>query len=374
MGTIDELGVRRVINCLGSWTILGGSVLSKEVLDAMADAARSYVVIDELEEKAGNYMAKVTGAEAAYVTSGSAAALVLATAACITGKDPAKIHRLPNTEGLKNEVVIQRGHRNVYDHAFRVPGAKLVEIGIASRTAPWELEAAINEKTAAIAYVLSFTCAQRGMLTLEQVVETAKKHKVPVIVDAAAEIPPVENLRKFIEAGADLVAFSGGKGLRGPNNTGILCGRRDLVEAAKLQAYPHDGVGRPMKVGKECIAGLVKALQMYVEKVSKEEQQIWESRVKYIVENLNDIPGLEPNRVFPDEPGHPIPSACLCLDGEKLGKTAAQVIEALWSGDPAIRVWDLDADRGVVKIVPTTMQDGDEKVVVDRIKEILNMR
>jgi len=373
MGTIDELGVRRVINCLGSWTILGGSVLSKEVLDAMADAARSYVVIDELEEKAGNYVAKVTGAEAAYVTSGSAAALVLATAACITGKDPAKIHRLPNTEGLKNEVVIQRGHRNVYDHAFRVPGAKLVEIGIASRTAPWELEAAINEKTAAIAYVLSFTCAQRGMLTLEQVVETAKKHKVPVIVDAAAEIPPVENLRKFIEAGADLVAFSGGKGLRGPNNTGILCGRRDLVEAAKLQAYPHDGVGRPMKVGKECIAGLVKALQMYVEKVSKEEQQIWESRVRYIVENLNDIPGLESNRVFPDEPGHPIPSACLCLDGEKLGKTAAQVIEALWSGDPAIRVWDLDADRGVVKIVPTTMQDGDEKVVVDRIKEILNV-
>ncbi|MEM2875386.1 MAG: aminotransferase class V-fold PLP-dependent enzyme, partial [Candidatus Bathyarchaeia archaeon] len=253
MGVYEELGVRRVVNASGNMTDLGGSLMDPETLEAMNDAAGSFVYMEELMEKAGEVIAEVTGAEKGLVTSGAAAALALAAAACMTGKDLSKVARLPDTTGMKNEIIIQRMHRNPFDSCVRVSGAKFVEVGHNHGTEPWELEAAINEKTAAIIYFVFDP--QPGVLPLEEVIKIGKKYGIPVIVDAAAEVPPVENLKKFIAMGADLVLFSGGKEIRGPNDSGILCGRSDLIEAAALNAFPKHfgwfGIGRPMKISKE---------------------------------------------------------------------------------------------------------------------------
>ena len=257
-GFYERLGVRPVINAWSWVTVAGGSIMPAPVLRAMEEASRNFVDLHDLNRKAGEVIARLTGAEAGLVSAGSGAGMLLQAAACMTGADPAKVWRLPDTRGMKNRIIMHRSHRVSYDRNFRTAGAKLVEIGDMGVTEPWQLEDAITRRTAAVAYV--FGPRKSGALSLETVVEIAHSRGVPVIVDAAAMLPPAENLTKFIRVGADMVSFSGGKGVMGPQSSGILCGRKDLIEAAYMNAAPNSqGIGRPAKVSKENIAGLVTA-------------------------------------------------------------------------------------------------------------------
>ena len=222
------------------------------------------VEVNDLNQRAGERIAQLTGAEAGFVCSGAAGGLVLQAAACIAGTDPFRMRQLPDTTGMKNEIIIQNCHRFAYDQAYRAAGAKLVGVGDGRRTQAWELEGAITESTAAIAYLFSNHLSRRAM-GLEEMCQIAHKHDVPVIVDGASMLPPRANLTRYLEQGADMVVFSGGKGIRGPQGTGILCGRADLIAAAAAQANPNQFLARPMKVSKEEVVGLVTALELFVD-------------------------------------------------------------------------------------------------------------
>ena len=373
MNIYEQLGVKSIINGVGTVTYLGSTIMAPEVLTAMTEASRSFVELDELLEKAGQRIAELMGVEAAYVTTGAAAGLVLATAACIAGKDQEKIGRLPNTEGMKNEVIIQRAQRNWYDQMILVAGAKLVEIGKSFppvMTYPWELESSITEKTAAIVYFTAFGIG--GSLPLEEVIAIAKRVQIPTIADVAAELPPVSNLSKFIEMGVDLVLFSGGKDIEGPADTGVIAGRKDLIEACAANANPHHGIGRPMKVGKEAIAGLVTALDRYVKQDFEAESRVWEKQVAYLVETLSALPYVNCRRVFPGEaPILPlgIPRAYIDFDSEALGITKQEVLEKLLNGEPRIALWKGGGKALVVN--PQTLVLGEERVIAERLQAIL---
>ncbi|MGH7920895.1 MAG: aminotransferase class V-fold PLP-dependent enzyme, partial [Candidatus Dormibacteraceae bacterium] len=233
-GIYERLGVRPLINARGTHTRLGGSLMPDGVLDAMREAAGAHVVLDELQDQAGRLIARATGAQAGLVTGGAEAGLLVGAAACATRGDPGRIERLPDLRGMPHQAIMHKAHRNGYDHAIRVAGLSVVEVGYAHRTLPEQLEAAFGDETALVFYVVAPWTA-RGALPLEHTCEVAHRHGIPVLVDAAAMLPPAENLRRFIAAGADLVAFSGGKAIRGPQATGILCGRRDLIGAAAAQ-------------------------------------------------------------------------------------------------------------------------------------------
>jgi D-glucosaminate-6-phosphate ammonia-lyase len=296
---------------------------------------------------------------------------VLAAAACMTGTDEAKAAQLPDTTGLRNEIIIQRCHRNRYDGAFRLAGARLVEIGIALNTPAWELEGAINERTAAVAFVMAPFLQQP--LSLRQVVEIAHRHGIPVIVDGAAEVPPAENLTKFVATGADLVAFSGGKGIGGPQSTGILCGRQDLVAAAELHSLnyhsPHAGIGRPMKVCKEEIVGLITALEIFERTDQKARWQAWKDQANVIVDALQGIPGLKAcvEEIPQNRQG---PVAVIYFESPWRGPASADVQEALRHGDPPIYI-GRGRYRDELWITPVNLQPGEERVVADRLKQLL---
>ena len=369
-GIYRELGLQEVIVATGNFTELGGSLMPAEVLEAMQAAARSFVSIKALHEKAGQVIAELTGAEAGYVTSGAAAGLVLATAACMTGSDPAAIQQLPDTTGLKDEVVIHKAHSNHYNRTFRLTGAKIKEVGYgAHRTLPWQLESALDERTAAIVYVVAQFLVTQTALPLPEVLRIARAKGVPVIVDAANELPPVENLRKFVEMGADLVIFSGGKDLQGPQPTGFICGRQDLIAACALNGAPNHGIGRPMKVGKEEIVGLVAALKRYVSLDHQARLAGWERQIALIVDGLADVGHLRASRVFPDYTGRPVPRAWLTWEEETAGLSKQEVLNALAEGSPAIRVMEEYAGVGLL-IDPTTLLEGQEAVIVDRLRRI----
>jgi D-glucosaminate-6-phosphate ammonia-lyase len=291
VGVYEDLGVVPLINAAGFKTRLGGAALPAYVVEAMVEAAAATVDIASLQARASEIIAEITGAEAGYVTCGAAAGLTLAAAACITRLDPRKIDLLPDADGMLNEIVIYRAHRNSYDHALRAAGAKLVEVGLNDRGVgagvrsleAWEIDAAITDRTVAVAYVVM----SPEDPPLRTVTAAAHRRGVPVIVDAAAQLPPAENLRRFTADGADLVAFSGGKALRGPQASGFLCGRRDLIQSValnhldfdvdltlsslpsalipvdRLPGLPHHGIGRGFKVGKEEIVGLLVALRHF---------------------------------------------------------------------------------------------------------------
>ena len=334
----QRLGVKTVVNAKGTATRLSGGLMPLEVADAMREASQYCVDIAQLQGRASEIIAELSGAEAGYVTSGAAAGLLLGTAACVTGLDPAKMNRLPNTEGMRNQVVMVRSQRNFYDHAVRSVGVELIEVGLADRYSgagvrdaeAWEIADAINDHSACVFYV----AAPQSQPPLPQVIEVAHAAGVPVLVDAAAQLPPVANLRRFIEQGADLVTFSGGKAILGPQGSGILCGRKDLIAAAALQnldqdilieqwnpapalfagidlrGLPQHGIGRPCKVGKEQIVGLLIALQRFVEYDHAAQNKRWHGWLQTLATSLaplnsvhativedpeNGIPQLEPN-------------------------------------------------------------------------------
>jgi L-seryl-tRNA(Ser) seleniumtransferase len=394
MGFYDGLGVRTVINAAGPLTRLGGNRVSGEALAAMAEAAASNVRIEELQERAGQVIAEATGAEAGYVVAGAAAGLTLAAAACVAGQDPAKMDRLPDTAGLKNEIVVQRGHRNAYDHALRAAGVELVEAGYlgypgAGGTYPWQVEAAISERTAAIACPVMET---PGTLSLPEIVEIARRHELPVIVDAAAALPPRSNLRRFIAEGADLVTFSGGKAIGGPQASGILAGRRDLIRSVALQhqdldvraetwtrrgwlydgslpGIPHHGLGRAMKVGREEIAGLITALRRYLAGDDAADVAQWQTMLDVVAGHLHDVPGVTLARRL--NPAHPVPQLWIDLDASAVGLSAYDAINVLLEGEPAVAVAESRAEFNSLMVNPMVLTEDEAEVVGRRLRYVL---
>jgi len=394
MGVYDELGVRTVINASGTLTRLGGSRMAPEVLAAMAEAAASFVHIDQLQARAGAVIAEITGAEAGYVTTGAAAGLALGLAACVAGLDVGKMDRLPDTTGMNNEVVVQRGHRNAYDHAIRSAGVRFVEVGYlgypgAGGTFGWQLDEAITERTVAVACPILDT---PGTLSLPEVAEIAHRKGVPVIVDAAAELPPRSNLRRFIAEGADLVTFSGGKAIGGPQASGILAGRADLIASVALQhqdmdvrsqtwnkrallaeggvrGVPHQGFGRSMKVGREEIVGLITALRCYVAGSDLEDEKRWSAVLARIAGQIGQIDGVRLSQRT--NPFKPIPMLILDLDEAKLGFTAYDLVNQLLAGDPPIALAESRAEFGTLAIIPQGLMPPEAEQVGRRVREAL---
>jgi uncharacterized pyridoxal phosphate-dependent enzyme len=369
MLTYADLGIRPVINAWGTVTVMGGSTLPAEVTAAMAEAARHYVPIEELEETAGQYIARQLGVEAAFISSGAAAGLTLAAAACMAGCNPAYRAQLPNTEGLKNEIIVFRAMRSRYDQALRVAGARLVEIGLPRRTDTWELEAALSPQTAAVVYIAENEYLMS--LPLETIVQVVHRQQTPVIVDAAAEIPPVENLWKYIHQGADLAVFSGGKDIRGPQSTGLIVGRQDLIKACAFHSCPYHAVGRGMKVGKEEIMGFVTALDMYLAQDFEQEMVLWEGQVAYIVDMLSGLSGVAAYRVYPGEPGiQPIwiPRAFINWTPTVTAHTPDEVKALLFQGEPRVVVGT--SQTGLV-VNPQMLEPGQERIVADCIRRVL---
>ena len=372
-GFYGRLGVRRVINAASWLTVLGGSLMPDAVVRTMEAASHWFVDMNELNQKAGDVIAEFTRAEAGLVTAGSAAGMLLQAAACMTGTDPAKVHRLPDTSGMKNEIIIHRAHRVNYDHNFRAAGAKLVEIGDSRVTNKWELEDAINENTAAVAFI--FGQRQGSALPLPTVVEIAHKRGVPVIVDAAAMLPPPENLTRYVEMGADMVSFSGGKGVMGPQSAGILCARKDLIEAAYVNSAPNSaGIGRAAKVCKEEIAGLITALELFVDTDHQAVTANWRAKCERVVSTLEGIPGLKVEMAEGtpelDEASNLHPRARVLFDTSWKGPREDEVMRQLAEGDPSIRVRPADYSRGIA-VDPVNLRDGEEEIVASRLKELL---
>ena len=392
MGIYAELRVKPVINASGTLTRLGGSRMAPEVLAAMAEAAAAFVHIDELQARAGEAIAAMMGAEAAYVVTGAAAGLSLGTAACVAGMDVGAMDRLPDTAGLKNEVVVQRGHRNAYDHAIRAVGVNFVEVGYlgypgAGGTWPWQIAEAITERTAAVACPILDT---PGTVPLREVCEVAHDRGVPVIVDAAAELPPRSNLRRFLDEGADLVVFSGGKAIGGPQASGILAGRADLIASVALQhqdmdvrpetwsrrgwlsdgrvgGIPHQGSGRSMKVGREEIVGLLVALQRFVAGSDEEDLARYQRLLDPIEEALVGAPGVTVCRHLPAH--KPVPSLRIDLSGDNVGPRAYDLVNRLLDGEPAIAIDQAYAEFGRLVVTPMGITDEEAQTVARRVRE-----
>ncbi|MCI0899143.1 MAG: aminotransferase class V-fold PLP-dependent enzyme, partial [Chloroflexi bacterium] len=334
----------------------------------MAGAARIMVNVDELNRKAGEEIARLTGAEAGFVCSGAAGGLVLQAAACIAGQDPVKMRQLPDTTGMKNEIIIQNMHRFPYEQAYRAGGAKLVEIGDSRYSHPWELEGAIGENTAAVAFLCA-PLTNRRAIPLAQVCEIAHSHGVPVVVDAASMLPPRKNIKKFLAEGADMVAFSGGKGIRGPQGTGILCGRADLIEAAAAHANPAQFLGRPMKVAKEEIVGLVTALSMFLEEDEEAEMRAYRTQAERVVDALSEVPGLKITLEH-DEHDYLIPHALLHFGPDWHGPSRNEIAKALEQGEQAIYLHQL-GQPDELAVDPLNLTEEETAIVIRRLREEL---
>ncbi len=368
MDIYDELGVTKVINGAATLTRLGGSLMPPEVLAAMAEAAQHFVDMDELQQKVGERLAAWTKNEAAYVSCGAAAGLALSTAACITGLDLEKRERLPYTEGMQNEIVIHKRGRVGYAFAIRQAGGRLIEIGTEEGATPHEMERAINESTAAVFYFHNPNFMP-GQVPLEQGIEIAHQAGIPLVVDAAAQIPPVESLWRFTEMGADLVLFSGGKGLRGPQSSGLILGRKDLIEACAFNACPRPFIGRPMKVGKEELVGLMTAVRLYLDLDHDQLMRTYEEQVQAVIAAFSDHPYISARRSFPSEAGQPMPRAEITFDEDALGITRDEILTRLSTGKPSIALAEA-GERGVF-VNPQTLVPGQEQIIVDRIKQVI---
>jgi L-seryl-tRNA(Ser) seleniumtransferase len=397
MPIYDQLGVRVAINAKGPATRLSGGLLSAEVTAAMAEAAQSCVDIADLQGRACVVIVEATGAEAGYVTAGAAAGLLLGTAACVAGLDPGRMSRLPDTAGMKNEVVMVRSQRNFYDHAVRAAGVRIVEVGLPDRYAgagvrdaeAWEIADAINDRTAAVFYVAD----RQSRPPLSAVVETAHAAGVPVLVDAAAQLPPARNLRRFIEEGADLVAFSGGKAIGGPQASGILCGKRDLIMSAALQqldldifweqwqppvnlidksrlkGVPQHGIGRPCKVGKETIVGLLTALRAFIAEGDAARHKRWLALMNELAEGLRGI-NVAKVELTGAASVEDVPQVMMTLNGTaKI--SALDLIIRLQSGTPPVHADPTDVDRGVVGFNPVCLKPGEPAQVAQAVRAVL---
>jgi L-seryl-tRNA(Ser) seleniumtransferase len=368
MGIYERLGLRRVVNASATLTRLGGSVMPPVVRQAMMEAAESFVDIVDMQRAVSARIAELTHNEAAYVPSGAAAGLALVTAALITGDDEAKAERLPLPDGPKYDVLIHKCQRFVYDHAIRQVGVNLVEFGMGRSSQPWELEAAYSDRTIAVLYLAGMV-NERGAIPLEDVIKSAHARGIPVVVDAAAQIPPIGNLWRFTrDMGADIAIFSGGKGLRGPQPTGLVLGKQSIIDGIYVNASPVQNIGRPMKVGKEELAGILTAVEWYLSLDEPALLKRYEDVVQYFISELSGIPGVIASRDFPSEAGQPHARALVRLDAAALGFGRDHVVRALREGEPSIAV--AAASEGIF-LNPQTLEEGEEQVVAKRLREVL---
>jgi D-glucosaminate-6-phosphate ammonia-lyase len=368
-----QLGLRPVINARGNNTVLGGSTPSARVRQAMLEAEGSYVDMQQLLERSGAVIASLLGAEAAYVTCGAAAALALGTAACVAGADPDRIARLPETGGLPNSVVIQAGHHYHYEHVVTMPGARLVEVGDAHGTTAEQLEAALGagSNVATVLFPAHLDSAP-GTLPLGQVLSIAHARGIPVLVDAAGRVYPLDRFRSYTRQGADLVAF-GAKYIGALNASGILCGRRDLVDAVALHGFIGfetaawgKSFGRPLKVDRQTIAGVVAALQEWLETDHEVRLAGYERRLQAMASELEGAPGVSPSILHGEGPSPRL--LRLALDPTHARADAAGLVEALLAGSPPIAV---GRDGDAITINPVTLREEDDGLVVSRLGALL---
>ena len=397
MSIYERLGATPIINASGSVTRLGGAPMPPSVLRAFCDAALESVPLEQLQAAASRKIAQITGTEAGLVTAGSAAGLTLGTAAILAGFELAKMERLPHCDGFPNEFVVAREQRNGYDHAVRAAGARLVEVGFNEITAnagvrraeAWEYEAAFGSNTAGVLYVFSPT----SQPPLEELVERAHRYKLPVLVDAAGELPPRKNLKAIAGTGADLVAFSGGKAIRGPQSTGILCGKRELIASAAVQmldmddhfalwdppaelidkqqlgGIPRHGIGRSLKVSKEEIAALFAALELFSSGAYDAELPAFRSYLDAIAGALE---GLAVHcRLTDKEDGESLPLLEIALDETKIGCSALDVCRRLRNGTPPIYVGHGRLSEGILVINPLCLNGERAQALARRLREEL---
>ena len=358
---LRELGVRPFINAAGTYTAMTASLMPSEVMDAINYASKHYVMLDELHDKVGERIAKLVRAEAAMVTSGAASALTLGTAAVLTGGDRQKILDLPNLANMKSEVIIQKSHRFGYDHAVRNCGVRLVEVETRE-----DLERAVNDKTAMMLFYNNNN--KEGRIQDQEFTQLGKKHGIPTFNDAAADVPPLENLWKYTAMGFDLVTFSGGKGIRGPQSAGLLLGRKDLIAAARRNAPPNgDTVGRGMKVNKEEMLGMLAALELYVEKDHAAEQRDFEKRAETIQKAVSAVTGVKAEVFVPEVANH-VPHVRVTWDAAALGITAGDVVKALREGEPSIGT---RSEGPAVVVGVWMMRPGEDKIVARRFRQVL---
>jgi uncharacterized pyridoxal phosphate-dependent enzyme len=373
-----RLGLKTIINCRGTWTYLSGSLEFPEVQGAQREASEHFVNMFELQHAASRRLAELTGAEAGMVTSGAAGGMASAAAACMAGSDPKNIWQLPDTTGMKHEVIMVGG-RSAFDNAIRLTGAKLALV-----ETPDELASAIGKDTAMI-YTTHLGAE------LEKEVSIAKRGQVPILLDDAAGIPPVDNAKLYAKMGLDLYTFSGGKGLRGPQCSGLLLGRKDLIEAAMLNTSPWEGaVCRAMKVGKEEIIGLITALETWMKSDLNALNREWNARVERIEKLVRTVPGVETDISIPTD-GNRYPTLHISWDEEKWGYTVKDCVQQLRAGDPVIEVAGADNPslvpavregnpkpsakepkrRGQMELVSSTIRPQETLIVGQRIRELL---
>jgi L-seryl-tRNA(Ser) seleniumtransferase len=360
-GVYTRLGVRPLINGMGTVTMLGGSLMPPEVVRAMEEAARFFVDLPELQKKVGERIAEVIGVPGAMVTAGAASAITVATAACVTRGDRDRYARLPDATGMPNEVIQQKKHRSGYEAQIRLVGASVIEVETRD-----ELERAIGPRTAMLFY-LNRADAD-GRIGRQEWIEVARARGVAAFNDAAADVPPPSRLASIVKEGFDLVAFSGGKGLRGPQCSGLLLGRKDLIEAAAPAISPHGGIGRGMKVGKEELIGLLAAVERYLHLDQATELRLFETRVADIIRALSGVPGLRAERHVP-KIANEVPHASVTWDEANFSLTAQEVLRQLREGEPPIAV--LGSGPGQLLISVWTMQGDEHRAVARRLREIL---
>ena len=355
-----SLGVKPVINGVGTVTNLGGSIMPREVVEAMVAASRQFIPLRALQVKAGERIAELIGVPAAMISCGAASAITCGTAAAVTGGDSEKLRILPDTSQMKNEVVQQRAHRSGYEAQMWQVGVKTVWVDTRD-----DLEKAINERTAMMFFLNK--AESLGEMRRAEWVEVAKANGVPTMNDAAADIPPPERLRTYVEEGFDIVIFSGGKGLLGPQGSGLLLGRPRLVEAARKAISPYGGIGRGMKVGKEEIAGLVAAVRRYVNLDHAAEWQTLEDRAARVLGVLKDLTGVSCEQFVPEIANH-VPHVVVNWSEGNVGLTAAEAVENLLAGDPPVAV--ARAGDGSLRISMWMLRPGEEMIVADRVKAL----
>jgi L-seryl-tRNA(Ser) seleniumtransferase len=357
--TYESLGVRPLVNAKGTYTIISGSLVLPEVRQAMSEASKRYVNLDELMEAVGARIAELMQCEWGLVTNGCAAALCQVTAACIAGTDPEKMAQLPSATGLRNEVLVQPSHRHVYDHAVRMTGAKLIEVETRQ-----DLEAALSDRTAML--LVFGDAAERGQITVAEMAEIGHQHGVPTLVDAAAERPDLPNW--YLEQGADAVGYSGGKCLRGPQAAGLVLGRKELLQAAFLNAAPHHALARPMKVGKEEIMGMMAAVEQWGVRDHQAEWTEWERRLSVVSAVVEKFPSVQ-TQIHQPGRSNVAPTLGIHWDPSKLVIGGADVAAQLAEGEPRIEVFS--SENGF-SVNPYMMEADEEQILADRINEIMS--
>ena len=362
----EELGVTTVINAEGTMTVLGGSLMRPEVEAVMALAGQHFVSIPDLEVAAGKRiteMLKLPAGYSAIVTSGAAAAMQSGLAGILTGDNPKFIEQIPDLTGMKSEVIIQKSHRNPFDHQLRNTGAKLVVIETRD-----DLRKAINAKTAMLHF--SNFANEEGQIKVDEWVKLGKENGIPCFIDAAADTPPVSHLWDYANMGYDLVAFSGGKAIRGPQCAGLLVGRKDLVAYALLNNSPHeDTIGRSQKVGKEEIVGMVKALECYLNEDHEALNKEWQRRLEFISSKLITLPSVTTAYFVPDMANH-VPHMEIKWDPQRIKITPDDASAALRKGSPSVVV-STGERTGALSLNSFMLQPGQETIMADKIYELL---